>query len=88
MLRTFVAIMLAQPVNPPAPQPVAPPAALKPRTSPDDYELFLESILEAPRGQRKVWNGKVYSAPYKCAPAVPCPGVVCPLAPPPRPAPK
>lgn len=48
--------------------------------TPDDYELFLENILEAPRGQRKVWNGKCYNAPYKCDPTVgkyPCAGNVC-----------
>ena len=36
--------------------------------TPDDYELFLENILEAPRVQRKVWNGKCYNAAYKCDP--------------------
>ena len=48
--------------------------------SPDDYELFLEGILEAPRGQRKVWNGRCYNAAYKCDPSVatfPCVGNVC-----------
>lgn len=48
--------------------------------SPDDYELFLENVLEAPRGQRKVWNGKCYNAPYKCDPTVysfPCIGNLC-----------
>lgn len=48
--------------------------------TPDDYELFLENILEAPRGQRKVWNGKCYNAAYKCGPTVgqfPCAGGVC-----------
>ncbi len=48
--------------------------------SPDDYELFLENILEAPRGQRKVWNGRCYNAAYKCDPTVasfPCAGNVC-----------
>ena len=48
--------------------------------SPDDYELFLESILEAPRGQRKVWNGKCYVPAYKCDPSAanyPCQGNVC-----------
>ncbi len=48
--------------------------------TPDDYELFLENVLEAPRGQRKVWNGKCYNAPYKCDPTVgryPCAGNVC-----------
>ena len=48
--------------------------------SPDDYELFLEGILEAPRGQRKVWNGHCYNAAYKCDPTYgtfPCAGNVC-----------
>ena len=48
--------------------------------TPDDYELFLENILEAPRGQRKVWNGKCYNAAYKCDPTAgkyPCAGNVC-----------
>ena len=31
--------------------------------SPDDYELFLESLIEAPRGQRRPWvNGKYVPA--------------------------
>jgi pilus assembly protein CpaC len=48
--------------------------------NPDDYELFLENILEAPRGQRKVWNGCCYNAAYKCDPTAaifPCVGGVC-----------
>jgi pilus assembly protein CpaC len=48
--------------------------------SPDDYELFLENILEAPRGQRKVWNGRCYQAAYRCDPTAaifPCVGNVC-----------
>jgi len=48
--------------------------------NPDDYELFLENILEAPRGQRKVWNGRCYNAAYKCDPTsaiFPCVGGVC-----------
>jgi pilus assembly protein CpaC len=48
--------------------------------TPDDYELFLENILEAPRGQRKVWNGKCYNAAYKCDPTInkyTCAGGVC-----------
>jgi pilus assembly protein CpaC len=48
--------------------------------NPDDYELFLEGILEAPRGQRKVWNGRCYNAAYKCDPSLgtmPCAGNVC-----------
>jgi pilus assembly protein CpaC len=32
---------------------------------PDDFELFLEGILEAPRGQREVCPGGLYKAPYK-----------------------
>ncbi len=49
--------------------------------TPDDYELFLENVLEVPRGQRKVWNGKCYSAPYKSDPTLgkyPCVGGACP----------
>ena len=45
--------------------------------NPDDYELFLENILEAPRGQRKVWNGRCYNAACKCDPTAaifPCVG--------------
>jgi pilus assembly protein CpaC len=48
--------------------------------TPDDYELFLENVLEAPRGQRKVWNGRTYNAPWKCDPSAavyPCVGNVC-----------
>lgn len=48
--------------------------------TPDDYELFLENVLEVPRGQRKVWNGKCYNAPYKSDPTAakyPCIGGVC-----------
>jgi pilus assembly protein CpaC len=33
--------------------------------SPDDFELFLEGILEAPRGQREVCPGGTYKAAYK-----------------------
>jgi pilus assembly protein CpaC len=32
---------------------------------PDDYELFLEYILEAPRGQRQVFENGRYKAAYK-----------------------
>jgi pilus assembly protein CpaC len=45
--------------------------------SPDDFELFLEGILEAPRGQREVCEGGRYVAPYKHSPSVneyPCGG--------------
>lgn len=48
--------------------------------TPDDYELFLEGLVEAPRGQRKVWNGKCagYNTAWKCNPAgFPCVGNVC-----------
>ncbi len=46
----------------------------------DDYELFLEGLVEAPRGQRKVWNGRQagYNTAWKCNPAgFPCMGNVC-----------
>ena len=33
--------------------------------SPDDYELFLESLLEAPRGQRRPWQHGHFEAAYK-----------------------
>ncbi len=58
--------------------------------SPDDYELFLEGILEAPRGQRRIWNGHRYIPAYKNDPsaaAYPCgpngcaPGAAVSLAP-------
>ena len=48
--------------------------------SPDDYELFLENVLEAPRGQRKVWNNGHYTPAYKCDPTMsvfPTIGNVC-----------
>jgi pilus assembly protein CpaC len=32
---------------------------------PDDFEFFLETMLEAPRGQRKVFEGKKYQAAWK-----------------------
>ena len=35
--------------------------------SPDDYELFVETLLEAPRGARKIWNGKTYVPAYRHA---------------------
>ena len=76
-----VACVLAGVADPAPRLPVSPPPA-PPR---DDYELFLETVLESPRGQRKVWLGKVYNAPYKCAPgASPCPGGTCPVAPAPQ----
>jgi pilus assembly protein CpaC len=48
--------------------------------TPDDYELFLEGLIEAPRGQRQVWNGRCYNAAYKCDPTYgifPAKGNVC-----------
>lgn len=44
---------------------------------PDDFELFLETILEAPRGQRDVFPGKKYMPAYKNDPTAnkyPCGG--------------
>jgi pilus assembly protein CpaC len=49
--------------------------------SPDDYELFLESLIEAPRGQRQPWGGgrgNGYKAAWKCNPAgFPCQNNMC-----------
>jgi pilus assembly protein CpaC len=48
--------------------------------SPDDYELFLESLIEAPRGQRRIHNGRCYVPSYQCDPTVnkfPCIGNLC-----------
>lgn len=36
--------------------------------SPDDFELFLEGILEAPRGPRQVFQGQKYVPAYKNGP--------------------
>ena len=44
---------------------------------PDDYEFYLEAILEAPRGQRQVWNGNEYVPAWKSGPSAniyPCAG--------------
>ena len=44
---------------------------------PDDFELYLETILEAPRGQRDVFPGKKYKAAWKNDPTadkIPCGG--------------
>jgi pilus assembly protein CpaC len=49
--------------------------------TPDDYELFLEGLVEAPRGQRKVWGGAGggYNTAWKCNPAgFPCVNHLCP----------
>jgi pilus assembly protein CpaC len=37
--------------------------------APDDFELFLEGLLETPRGQRKIFEGHQYIAAYKNDPA-------------------
>jgi pilus assembly protein CpaC len=45
--------------------------------APDDYEFYLETILEAPRGQRQIWNGDEYVPAWKSGPSAsiyPCPG--------------
>ncbi len=45
--------------------------------SPDDFELFLEGILEAPRGSREVFQNKTYVPAYKNSPTAgqfPCAG--------------
>jgi pilus assembly protein CpaC len=47
---------------------------------PDDFELFLEGILEAPRGQRAVFVDHHYQAAYRNGPSAaqfPCAGGVC-----------
>lgn len=44
---------------------------------PDDFELFLEGIIEAPRGQRQVWQDHHYVPAYKNSPSAtvfPCGG--------------
>jgi len=48
--------------------------------SPDDFELFLELILEAPRGQREVFPGKKYRPAWMNDPLAdkfPCGGAEC-----------
>ena len=48
--------------------------------TPDDYELFLELILEAPRGQREVFQDKKYRAAWTNDPTAnkfPCGGGAC-----------
>src|SRR5262249_28113022 len=37
--------------------------------TPDDFELFLEGILEAPRGKREVFPGGDYQPAYKASPS-------------------
>jgi len=44
---------------------------------PDDHEFYLESILEAPRGQRQIWQGGEYVPAWKSGPSAnlyPCAG--------------
>lgn len=44
---------------------------------PDDFEFYLETILEAPRGQRPIWAGGSYTPAWKSGPSAeiyPCPG--------------
>lgn len=46
----------------------------------DDHEFYLEGLLEAPRGQRQVWNGLLrYNPAWKCDTTnrFPCVGDVC-----------
>lgn len=48
--------------------------------SPDDFELFLEGILEAPRGPRSACNGRRYSPAFMNSPTVgtyPCANGAC-----------
>jgi pilus assembly protein CpaC len=48
--------------------------------TPDDFELFLELILEAPRGQREVFPDKKYKAAWTNDPSAnkfPCGGGAC-----------
>ncbi len=48
--------------------------------SPDDFELYLEGILEAPRGQREVFPNHCYQPAYRAGPtagAFPCGGKAC-----------
>jgi pilus assembly protein CpaC len=48
--------------------------------SPDDYELFVEGLLEAPRGQRRVHTGNCKLPAYLCDPTAckfPCVGNLC-----------
>jgi pilus assembly protein CpaC len=44
---------------------------------PDDFEFYLETILEAPRGQRPIWTGTEYTPAWKSshtADTFPCQG--------------
>ena len=47
---------------------------------PDDFEFYLETVLEAPRGQRLIWAGGEYIPAWKSGPSAaiyPCPGGNC-----------
>jgi pilus assembly protein CpaC len=44
---------------------------------PDDFEFYLETILEAPRGQRQIWAGYEYTPAWQAGPSAaiyPCLG--------------
>jgi len=44
---------------------------------PDDFEFYLETVIEAPRGQRQIWDGSRYVPAWKSGPSAdlyPCPG--------------
>ena len=44
---------------------------------PDDFEFYLETMVEAPRGSRTIWEGHRYKAPWKSSPTAatyPCVG--------------
>ena len=44
---------------------------------PDDFEFYLETMVEAPRGPRTIWEGHRYKAPWKSSPTAatyPCVG--------------
>jgi pilus assembly protein CpaC len=51
---------------------------------PDDFEFYLETVLEAPRGQRTIWAGGHYEPSWKAGPSADlypcyggCPGGNC-----------
>jgi pilus assembly protein CpaC len=48
---------------------------------PDDFEFYLETVLEAPRGPRPIWEGGHYTPSWKVGPSAdiyPCAGGNCP----------
>jgi hypothetical protein len=61
----------ASPTAPRAPEKPAHHAGAETR-SPDDFELFLEGILEAPRGPRQAGQGTRYVSVFRSVPAA-CP---------------